>query len=85
VNCEKVGAFSGGFIYSIARKHSPPSAKGCTNFSSMELAEQVVRGKVKLGAAEMRMLIKLLPFIAPKLSAIGVGSCTDFASKWTVR
>jgi hypothetical protein len=38
-----------------------------------ELAEQVVRGKRKLSHAQMRMLIELLPFYMPKLSAVGVG------------
>jgi hypothetical protein len=48
-----------------------------------ELAEQVVRGKVRLTAAQMRMLIELLPFHMPKLSAVGVGYMTNntFAEK----
>ena len=48
----------------------------------MELAEAVVRGKIKLGAQQQRMLIELLPFLAPKLSAMAVGSMNgkDFAS-----
>jgi hypothetical protein len=48
-----------------------------------ELAEQVVRGKVKLTPPQMRMLIELLPFHLPKLSAIAVGRLTgeDFASR----
>jgi hypothetical protein len=41
-----------------------------------ELAEQVVRGKVKLSPQQVRMLIELLPFYMPKLSAIGVGTLT---------
>jgi hypothetical protein len=41
-----------------------------------ELAEQVVRGKVKLSAPQLRMLIELLPFHLPKLSAVGVGYLT---------
>jgi hypothetical protein len=43
------------------------------NISLAELAEQVVRGKVKLSAPQLRMLIELLPFHLPKLSAVGVG------------
>ena len=42
-----------------------------------ELAEQVVRGKVKLSPPQMRMLIELLPFHMPKLSAVGVGYLTS--------
>ena len=48
-----------------------------------ELAEQVVRGKVKLSPPKMRMLIELLPFHAPKLTAVAVGTLNnqDFASR----
>jgi hypothetical protein len=48
-----------------------------------ELAEQVVRGKVKLTAAQMRMLIELLPYHVPKLSTVGIGflNAQDFASR----
>jgi hypothetical protein len=48
-----------------------------------ELAEQVVRGKVKLTPPQLRMLIELLPFHLPKLSAIAVGRLTgeDFATR----
>ena len=48
-----------------------------------ELAEQVVRGKVKLSPPRLRMLIELLPFHLPKLSAIAVDRLTgeDFASR----
>jgi hypothetical protein len=35
----------------------------------MELADKVVRGKVKLSPQQQRMLIEMLPYIAPKLSA----------------
>ena len=42
-----------------------------------ELAEQVVRGKVKLTPPQLRMLIELLPFHLPKLSAVGVGYMTN--------
>ena len=47
------------------------------------LAEQVVRGKVKLSPPQMRMLIELLPFHMPKLSAVALGRLTgeDFASR----
>jgi hypothetical protein len=53
------------------------------NIPLPELAEQVVRGKVKLSREQMRMLIELLPFYMPKLSAIGVGVLNDqnFASR----
>jgi len=40
----------------------------------LELAEQVVRGKRKLSREQMRMLIELLPYYAPKLTAIAVGA-----------
>ena len=43
------------------------------NIPLPELAEQVVRGKVKLTPMQQRMLIELLPFYMPKLSAVGVG------------
>lgn len=53
------------------------------NIPIPELAEQVVRGKVKLTPPQLRMLIELLPFHLPKLSAIAVGRLTgeDFASR----
>jgi hypothetical protein len=47
------------------------------NVPLAELAEQVVRGKVKLSAPQLRMLIELLPFHLPKLSAVGVGFMTN--------
>jgi len=40
----------------------------------LELAEQVVRGKRKLSREQMRMLIELLPYYEPKLTAIAVGA-----------
>ena len=40
------------------------------NISITELAEDVVRGKRKLSQPQMRMLIELLPYYAPKLAAI---------------
>ena len=48
-----------------------------------ELAEQVVRGKVKLSTQQMRMLVELLPYYSPKLTAIAVGTLTsqDFYSR----
>jgi hypothetical protein len=36
----------------------------------IQLADMVVRGKVKLSPPQMRMLIEMLPFVAPKLSAV---------------
>jgi hypothetical protein len=53
------------------------------NIPLPELAEQVVRGKVKLTPAQQRMLIELLPFYMPKLSAVGIGylNAQDFASR----
>jgi hypothetical protein len=53
------------------------------NIPLPELAEQVVRGKVKLTPPQLRMLIELLPFHLPKLSAIAVGRLTgeDFATR----
>src|SRR3974390_315265 len=47
------------------------------NIPLPELAEQVVRGKVRLSREQMRMLIELLPFHMPKLSAVGVGYLTN--------
>lgn len=47
-----------------------------------ELADMVIRGKVKLSSAQMRMLIEMLPFVAPKLSAIGyVREMDTFAAR----
>ena len=36
----------------------------------------VMRGEVKLSPQQMRAMIELLPFHAPKLSAVGVGYMT---------
>ena len=36
----------------------------------IELADMVVRGKVKLSPPQQRMLIEMLPFVAPKLTAV---------------
>ena len=40
-------------------------------------------GKVKLSPSQLRMLIELLPFHLPKLSAVAVGRLTgeDFATR----
>ena len=48
----------------------------------MELADRVVRGKIKLSPPQQRMLIEMLPYIAPKLSATAIASLNgeDFAS-----
>jgi hypothetical protein len=40
----------------------------------MELADKVVRGKVKLSPQQQRMLIEMLPYIAPKLSATAIAT-----------
>ena len=47
----------------------------------MEVAERVVRGKLQLTQQQMRMLIEMLPYIAPKLSATAIvtGDCKSFA------
>ena len=48
----------------------------------LELADRVVRGKVRLSQQQMRMLIEMLPFVAPKLSAVGfVRDADTFASR----
>jgi len=49
----------------------------------MDLADAVVRGKVKLSPQQMRLLIELLPYHLPKLSAVAVGhfNGTDFATQ----
>jgi hypothetical protein len=43
----------------------------------------VMRGEVKLSPQQMRAMVELLPFHAPKLSSVGVGflSANDFASR----
>jgi hypothetical protein len=48
-----------------------------------ELAEKVVRGEVKLSPQQVRVLIELLPFHAPKLSAVAIGTLdgTTFAER----
>jgi hypothetical protein len=53
------------------------------NIPLPQLAEQVVRGKVKLGRDQMRMLIELLPYLRPKLTAVAVGHLTgeDFCAR----
>src|SRR6516164_4168944 len=44
------------------------------NIPLMELADRVVRGKVKLSPPQQRMLIEMLPYIAPKLSATAIAT-----------
>jgi hypothetical protein len=48
-----------------------------------ELAEQVARGKRKVTAQQMRMLVELLPYYSPKLTAVAVGhlNSQDFYSR----
>jgi hypothetical protein len=48
-----------------------------------ELAEQVARGKRKVSAQQMRMLVELLPYYSPKLTAVAVGhlNAQDFYSR----
>ncbi len=61
-------------------QQQPVIPKGIT---APELTEMVTRGEVKLSPQQMRAMIELLPFHAPKLSAVGVGYLTgeDFASR----
>jgi hypothetical protein len=40
----------------------------------MELADRVVRGKITLSPPQQRMLIEMLPYIAPKLSATAIAT-----------
>ena len=53
------------------------------DISIPELAEQVARGKRKVSAQQMRMLVELLPYYSPKLTAVAVGHLTsqDFYSR----
>jgi len=44
------------------------------NIPLMELADRVVRGKIKLSPQQQRMLIEMLPYIAPKLSATAIAA-----------
>src|SRR5215472_9783625 len=48
----------------------------------MELADRVVRGKIRLSPPQQRMLIEMLPYIAPKLSATAIATMDglDFAA-----
>jgi hypothetical protein len=48
-----------------------------------DLADMVMRGEVKLSPQQMRAMIELLPFHAPKLTAVALSSMTaqDFASR----
>jgi len=45
--------------------------------TALELADMVMRGEVKLSPQQMRVMIELLPFHAPKLSAVGIGYLTN--------
>ena len=49
----------------------------------VELADAVVRGKVKLSPQQIRLLIELLPYHLPKLPAVAVGHFNgqDFAAQ----
>jgi hypothetical protein len=40
----------------------------------MKLADSVVRGKIKLSPQQQRMLIEMLPYTAPKLSATAIAT-----------
>ena len=40
----------------------------------MELADRVIRGKIRLSPPQQRMLIEMLPYIAPKLSATAIAT-----------
>jgi hypothetical protein len=48
-----------------------------------ELADMVMRGEVKLSPQQMRAMVELLPFHAPKLTAVAHGSLhgEDFYSR----
>jgi hypothetical protein len=48
-----------------------------------ELADMVMRGEVKLSPQQMRAMVELLPFHAPKLSNVAHGYLTgnDFPSR----
>jgi len=48
-----------------------------------ELADMVMRGEVKLSPQQMRAMVELLPFHAPKLSSVALGylDANDFASR----
>src|SRR6516164_2293575 len=47
----------------------------------LELADMVIRGKLKLSPPQMRLLIELLPYHAPKLMAVGVMNGDSFAAQ----
>lgn len=52
------------------------------NIPLIQLADMVVRGKIKLSPPQQRMLIEMLPFVAPKLSAVGyMREAETFASR----
>jgi hypothetical protein len=64
-------------LFEAKQQHSV-IPKGTT---APELADMVMRGEVKLSPQQMRAMIELLPFHAPKLSAMAVSSLSanDFA------
>src|SRR5215472_16522347 len=66
-----------------AEQHQQTTDQIPDNIPLSELAEQVVRGEVKLSQSQLRMLIELLPFHLPKLSAVALGRLTgeDFATR----
>ena len=57
----------------IDRPEEPVAGPIPDDMSLTEVAEEVVRGKRKLDRDQMRMLIELLPYYAPKLTAVAVG------------
>ncbi len=62
------------------QQQQPVIPKGIT---APELAEMVMRGEVKLSPQQMRAMIELLPFHAPKLTAVALTSLNgqDFAAR----
>jgi hypothetical protein len=43
----------------------------------IELADQVVRGKIKLSPQQLRMLIEILPYHAPKMAVVANVGAND--------
>jgi hypothetical protein len=62
------------------QQQHPVIPKGVT---APELADMVMRGEVKLSPQQMRAMVELLPFHAPKLSSVAVGTLdgTTFAER----
>ena len=54
---------------------------GKENLHVCSLADRVIRGKLKLSPPQMRLLIELLPYHAPKLMAVGVMNGDSFAAQ----